>query len=99
MTDEQFSWIKTSRLMDTMELARKARGLRAEQGLTQEELAARIISERTGKPISKQMISRAENEEVGTEANNLRIQIIEMLTGKSLNGPVWFFTEDVPPAA
>lgn len=91
-------WIKRERLMDTQGLARRARALRAEKGLTQEELASQIISERTGKPISKQMISRAESEESGTEVNSLRIQIIELLSGRRLSGPVWYFEEEVPPA-
>lgn len=98
MSGDPSNWLRKNSLMNTSDLARKARGLRAEKGLTQEEVASQIISERTGKPISKQLVSRAENEEVGTEANNLRIQIIELLSGKRLHGPVWYFEEEQPPA-
>lgn len=81
--------------MDSKRLARLARGLRAEKGLTQKELADMIISERTGKKISKQMISIAENEEVSTQANELRIQIIELLSGRKVAGPVWYFEDEI----
>ena len=91
-------WIKRERLMDTTGLTRKARALRAAKGMTQEEVAALILSERTGRPISKQTVSKAESDDVGSEMNGVRVKIIEALSGKSLLGPVWFFEEELPPA-
>lgn len=87
--------LRGKELMDSKKLAQMARALRAEKGLTQQELADRIISDRTGESISKQMISRAESEEVGTQANALRVQIIELLSERVLVGPVWYFEDEI----
>lgn len=78
-------------LMDTVGLARKARALREERRLTLDEVASQIINEKTGKPISRQAVWRAENETVGSEMNGVRVRIIETLTGHKLEGPVWHF--------
>ena len=87
--------LRGKELMDSKKLAQMARALRAEKGLTQQELADRIISERTGESISKQMISRAESEDVGTQANALRVQIIQLLAERVLVGPVWYFEDEL----
>lgn len=79
--------------MDTAGLTRTVRALRAEHGLTQEEVAEQIINERTGKPISKQAVSRAESDDVGSEMNGVRVKIIELLSGRKVEGPVWYFED------
>ena len=79
-------------LMNTEALTRMARALRAERGLTQREVAEMVTSERTGQPVSNQAISLAESD-AGPEMNNLRVKIIEALSGRILEGPYWKFSE------
>ena len=75
--------------LDTPALARRCRSLRAEHGLTQDGLAERLVSSGYADRITKQAISQAENDTIGSNMNALRVAIIEELTGRSLVGPVW----------
>ena len=84
-------------LMDSTGLARQVRSLREQGRLTQTDVAQRIISERTGKHITKQAVSRAENEDVGSEMDGVRIRIIEELTDRKIQGPVYYFEDEAPP--
>ena len=82
-------------LMDSKALARHCRALRAEKGLTQKQLAEMIVGERSGKKLQKQVISRAENEEVGTKADSVRLAIIETLTGRPMAGPFYVYRDQL----
>jgi len=79
--------------MNSKALARHCRALRAQEGLTQSELAKRIKGERSKKPLQKQIISRAENEEIGTKADSVRIAIIEHLTNRKMSGPLYVYSD------
>ncbi|NJN74712.1 MAG: hypothetical protein HC799_18940 [Limnothrix sp. RL_2_0] len=61
-------------------LAKLVKELRGD--LSQESLAQRFR-------VSKQAISQAENQEVGTKINKLRIEIIENLSSYEVEGPFW----------
>lgn len=76
--------------MTTEGLANTARKLRKERGLTLQDVGERVLT-RTGKATSRQAISKAEDPTVGTSMNNLRIKIIEELSGMRLLGPFWRF--------
>lgn len=68
------------------ELAATARAARARAQLTQQEVADRL-------GISKASISKAENYSEGDGMQNVRVRIIEALTGRQLEGPIWRFAE------
>ena len=84
-----FFELKTDKLMDKNELAMLCKVLRGMKDLTQADVAELIETQR-GTPISKQSISVAENpDKAGVDS--LRIEIIELLTGRKLSGPYWKF--------
>ncbi len=88
---EGFFELRTDRLMDKKELAALCKALRGMKNLTQGDVADRIASTR-GEAVSKQSISLAENPDyAGMES--LRIEIVELLSGRKLSGPYWKFEE------
>lgn len=90
---EGFFELRTDKLMDKSELAALCKALRNMKNLTQGDVADRIAETR-GEAVSKQSVSLAENPEyAGMET--LRLEIIEMLSGRSLSGPYWKFDEEV----
>lgn len=60
---------------------------RARKGLTQEEVAERL-------GVSKQAVSKAEDEDIGSRMNSLRIRIIEEIGGCRVKGPYWIVDKD-----
>ncbi len=78
-------------LLTSEDLARLAREERTKRNLTQEQVA-RLVAKRTDtQSCTKQAISQAENPEIGSRMDGLRIKIIETLTGRKLIGPWWHF--------
>lgn len=80
---------KFTRVMDNAGLARYCKELRLRADLTQGDLAKRIISPRTGRPVSQALISKAEDERAGSEATTTRLAIVKELTGVEVEGPLW----------
>lgn len=68
--------------MTPRDLADRVRELREERGLTQAELAKRT-------DYHPSTISRAESFEQGDGFTGIRISIIEELTGKTVEGPLY----------
>lgn len=60
---------------------------RARKGLTQEEVAERL-------GVSKQAVSKAEDENIGSRMNSLRIRIIQEIGECRVNGPYWIVDKD-----
>lgn len=60
---------------------------RARKGLTQEEVAERL-------GVSKQAVSKAEDEDIGSRMNSLRIRIIQEVGECRVNGPYWIVDKD-----
>lgn len=73
---------------DSAGLAERVRALRARRGLTLQEVAEMIPNERTGKPISRQSVSGAENN-LDTSYDGMRLRILEALGGGSFDGPFY----------
>ena len=77
-------------LFTSTDLARMVKEERLNRNLTQEQVAE-IISKRSDTlSCTKQAISQAENSNIGSRLDGLRIKIIESLTGHRLKGPVWY---------
>jgi transcriptional regulator with XRE-family HTH domain len=67
-------------LHQTKDLARLA--VEARDDLTQKQVANLL-------DVTKQSVSKAENEEIGSRMNGLRIRIIEEIGGYDIEGPYW----------
>ena len=83
-----------SALMTEADLAARCRSKRKKQGLTQTELADRMVEAGRAESLSKQAISKAENYAPADGMTALRVALLEELTGRALSGPYWTF-EDV----
>lgn len=68
---------KLCRSEDLAEAASQAR-----TGMTQQEAADHL-------GVTKQSVSKAENKEVGSKMNRLRIRMIEEIGGHNVEGPYW----------
>ena len=82
----------------TADLVVLVRELRRARGLTQAEVAARVVG-RDGHAVTRSAIARAEDASVDSQADGLRIKVVEALTGCSCAGPAYFFerwSEDAP---
>ena len=75
------------------QLADAVRRLRREQKLTQAQVASRLVESGRYESLSPQAVSQAENYKEGDGLTNLRVQIVEELSGKTLIGPVFLFEE------
>ena len=75
-------------LLTSPDLAELAREVRADR--TQEEVAQRLH-------VTKQAISQAENLNIGSNLNTLRIRIIQELTGQQISGPFWIMEDSLHP--
>ncbi|MEZ4699260.1 MAG: hypothetical protein R2834_02930 [Rhodothermales bacterium] len=73
--------------MDSKTMAQMCRTLRAIKKWTQEQVADHLES-RLERKVSKQSISYAENPEY-PGLDKLRVQIIEELSGRQVEGPFW----------
>jgi transcriptional regulator with XRE-family HTH domain len=80
-------------LFTSTDLARMAKEERIKRNLTQEQVAEAISKRPDTGSCSKQVVSHAENSNIGSRLDGLRIKIIESLTGHRLKGPVWYFDE------
>jgi DNA-binding XRE family transcriptional regulator len=67
-------------LCETEDLARVTAQVR--EGLTQGDVARRL-------GVSKQAVSKAEDERIGSSMNSLRIRIIQEIGDRSVEGPYW----------
>lgn len=87
---------KGLQIMDSVGLVMRAMQLRKEKGLSQEDVANRLVESGAYDSLSKQMVSRAEDPRrtTGESLHALRVAIIEELSGKKIEGPVWYFEED-----
>ncbi|MEP0548815.1 MAG: hypothetical protein ABJF88_17900 [Rhodothermales bacterium] len=74
-------------------LADAVRQERKRQKLTQDEAAARLVESERYDRITKQAISQAENYRPGDGMTGLRVALYEVLTGRGLEGPVWYDAE------
>lgn len=68
--------------MDSEELAQRCREERNKRDLTQEEVARRVEA-------SKQAVSKAENYTQRDGMDRFRARVLEELTGKEVDGPLW----------
>lgn len=78
-------------LFTSTDLARMAKEERIKHNLTQEEVALMISERPDTQSCTKQAVSRAENANIGSQMDGLRIKIIESLTGRKVKGPVWYY--------
>ena len=79
--------------MSESELATLIRSHRREKGLTQTDLASRLVESGRVDSLSKQAVSKAENPKPGDGMTNLRIALVEELTGQRIVGPFWTFRD------
>ena len=82
-------------LMIESDLATLVRRKRKESGLTQTELANRLVRAGRANSLSKQAISQAENPKPGDGMTALRIALVEELTDRQLVGPFWVFEDAI----
>jgi hypothetical protein len=78
-------------LFTSTDLARMAREERLRRNLTQDQVALLIAKRSDTRSCTKQAVSQAENPEIGSNLDGLRIKIVESLTGRQLIGPLWRF--------
>jgi transcriptional regulator with XRE-family HTH domain len=78
-----------ARLCGSERLAEIAAEVRGE--LTQEEVAERL-------GVSRQAISKAEDERVGSRMNGLRVRMISEIGGLHVDGPYWIVDERKGPS-
>jgi transcriptional regulator with XRE-family HTH domain len=78
-------------LFTSNDLARIAREERLKRNLTQEQVAQLITERSDTSSCTKQAVSQAENQDIGSNMDGLRIKIVESLTGRKLAGPFWRF--------
>jgi len=76
-------------LMDESDLVALIRSRRRENGLTQTQLANRMVEAGWADSLSKQAISKAENPKPGDGMTSLRVALVEELTEQKLRGPLW----------
>ena len=76
-------------LMNESDLVALIRSRRRENGLTQTQLADRMVEAGRADSLSKQAISKAENPQPGDGMTSLRVALVEELTGRKLEGPLW----------
>ena len=82
-------------LFTSTDLARMTKEERIKRNLTQEQVAKIISKRHDTQSCTKQVVSQAENPNIGSRLDGLRIKIIESLTGHRLRGPVWYFDEKI----
>lgn len=82
-------------LMNTESLADQVRRLRLSEDMTQAELAERMVQAGYADRLSTVAISKAERADTGPKMNQLRVAIIEELTGERLAGPFWLFESEL----
>lgn len=82
------------RLLDSQDLAAEARRVRKNEGLTQSQVATLLVERRDAESCSRQAISLAENPEVGSRLDGLRIKIIQLITGQKIVGPKWHYERE-----
>lgn len=80
--------------MHSAELARLAKAERAQRKLSQAQVAARVAERDDTASCTRQAVSQAENETLGTSLDGLRAKIIESLTGRKLEGPAYYFVDE-----
>ena len=92
--------ISSDVLMDKNELANTCKTLRNLNKLTQQKVADKVTESRTAAgleddaaKVSKQSIYLAERKD-RPGYDSLRIEIIELLSGRELEGPYWKFKEE-----
>jgi len=78
-------------LFTSTDLANMAKKERMKRNLTQGQVAEMISERLDTHSCTKQAVSRAENPNIGSQMDGLRIKIIESLTGRKMKGPVWYF--------
>lgn len=81
-------------LLSEEDLARVIRTARSEAGLTQTDVAERLVEAGRYDRLTKQAVSKAENFRSSDGMGALRVAIYEMLTGSGLCGPVWYRPEE-----
>ena len=80
--------------MHSPDLARLAKSERTTRKLSQAQVASLIAERDDTASCSRQAVSQAENEDVGTSLDGLRAKIIETLTGRQIEGPAYYFADD-----
>ncbi|MEM9665492.1 MAG: helix-turn-helix transcriptional regulator [Bacteroidota bacterium] len=73
--------------MTAIDLMEHVRALREEQGLTQGEVARRL-------DVTQGSVSQAERDP-STRLNELRLRIVELLTGRKVTGPFWAYEDEL----
>jgi len=81
-------------LFTSPDLARMVKEERIRRKLTQEQVAEIVSRRGDTQSCTKQVISQAENSDIGSRLDGLRIKIIESLTGRKIKGPVWYFESE-----
>jgi transcriptional regulator with XRE-family HTH domain len=82
-------------LFTSSDLARMAKEERIKRNLTQEQVAEIVSKRPDTQSCTKQVVSQAENPDIWSRLDGLRIKIIESLTGHKLKGPVWYFDKRI----
>ena len=80
--------------MHSSDLARLAKTERASRSLSQAQVATLVAERDDTASCSRQAVSQAESEDVGTSLDGLRAKIIETLTGRTLEGPAYYFADE-----
>lgn len=73
---------------DSTALGALARQLRLEQGLSQREVGEAVGGVR-GERVTQQAVAQAESAATRADMTQLRIRIVEHLSGRRLAGPFW----------